>query len=185
MTSADSPAPIEGGNVAPAPAPTARDLRQLIRIGRSAVLMRFIESREYVEDPGALTRIPRAPVWLKGLVSVSSQAVPVIDLAIWTREDWRAADAARGRLHILRMGDGPSTWAMAIAESPSVVDLSLWTSQPVTLQSPLAITVRHGKLTQFATTLWAQDDRSALEMDWPRLVNALKQDLTTAYTSQA
>ena len=164
--------------------PRRSDLRQFVRVGQSAIVMRFIESREYVDDPGPLTRIPRAPSWLKGLVSVSGVAVPVVDLGRWTVNTGSPDSADEGRLHILRVGNETSTWSIATAGSPSVVDLDLWTQQPMTHHLPLAVTSQHGKLSQFATHLWTHQTSSALEVDWLRLIEALKQDLATAYSLQ-
>ena len=162
--------------------PKPSDLRQFVRVGQSAIVMRFIESREYVDDPGPLTRIPRSPSWLKGLVAVSGVAVPVFDLGRWAVNTGLPDGTEQGRLHILRMGNETSTWSIATAGSPSVVDLDLWTQQPVTHKLPLAVTSQHGKLSQFATRLWTHNTSSALEMDWPRLIEALKQDLASAYS---
>lgn len=167
------------------PAQTGRgDLRQFVRVGQSAIVMRFIESREYVDDPGPLTRIPRAPAWLKGLVSVSGVAVPVVDLGRWTVNTGLPERVPEGRLNILRMGGEASTWAIATAGSPSVVDLALWTQRPVNHHLPLALTSQHGKLSQFATGLWTHHTSTALELDWPRLIDAIKQDLASAYSHQ-
>lgn len=169
-------------------APPASDLRQLVRSGSSVLVLRFAEAREYVEDPGALTRIPRAPAWLTGLVSVASQAVPVVDLRHWTLGHRGAlpnlATAPRGPMRILRLGDDLATWAIRVDASPTVLDLATWRAQPASLRLPLSITATHGKLTQFAHTLWTHGGETALEMDWPRLIQALQQDLSSAFASR-
>ena len=184
MTLTNEPVPSANDRGILPAQPRRSDLRQFVRVGQSAIVMRFIESREYVDDPGPLTRIPRAPSWLKGLVSVSGVAVPVVDLGRWAVNTGSPDSAEEGRLHILRVGNEISTWSIATAGSPSVVDLDLWTQQPMTHHLPLAVTSQHGKLSQFATRVWTHHTSSALEMDWPRLIEALKQDLASANSLQ-
>jgi chemotaxis signal transduction protein len=169
------------------------DLRQLVTVGGLRLVMGFDESREYLDAVQAITRVPRAPAWLLGVLGSSGLAVPVVDLVAWAQrtrpEPWRVTGNERGQsttavtahvLRALRLRDGADAWAFRVTQAPSVVNLNTaQQSQAITAHLPLSVSASYGQLMPHAVRLWTLADGSwALQIRWPTVVEALRQDLS-------
>jgi hypothetical protein len=173
-------------------------LRQLVSAGRLRLVLQFVDSREYVDHVGALTRLPGAPAWLLGVFASEGAAVPLVDLAAWAQRSlpapWtvardtsggadlhHAVPQAKGILRALRFGEGASAWAIRVSQAPSVFDPNQVTAQPVSNRLPLAVSSANGNLMQHAEQIWLlRADSVALQVRWKEVHAALLQELSGA-----
>jgi hypothetical protein len=168
---------------APATAPggTPRDLHQLATAGNLRFVLGFSQAREYTAGLQALVRIPRSPAWLAGMYSADGVATPLVDIERWaTRAP--AADSVPAnskRYNALRLADGTDSWAIRLSQPPVVLDLATTRHEPVSNALPLHISAAFGAVMPFAThALTLADGAVALQLDWPALALALRQELS-------
>ncbi len=193
QTGASTDMLVEAGDQAHAP---RQALRQLVSAGSLRLVLEFADSREYIDQIGALTRIPGAPSWLLGIFSSEGAAVPLVDLAAWAQRSnpatWTAsretgaapgmhAASAKGSLRALRFNEGASVWAIRVSQAPSVFDPNTAKAQPVSTRLPLAVSSVNGNLMQHAEQAWLLDkDSVALQVRWPAIREMLLQELSGA-----
>lgn len=180
--------------------PAARvPLQQLVSAGSLRMVMSFGDSREYVDQVTAITRLPGAPAWMLGVFGSEGNAVPLVDLAAWaqrsapepftlvtegshhgTQSPLVTASAKKG-LRALRFGEGKGAWAIRVSSAPGVVDLTKATSRPVSNNLPLQVSSNNGNLMAFASQVWFMSaESSALQVQWPSVFDALLQELSGA-----
>jgi CheW-like domain len=190
---ASSAMPVEPGGMAQGP---RLALRQLVSAGSLRLVLEFADSREYVDQITAVTRIPGAPPWLLGIFSSEGAAVPLVDIAAWAQrsspEPWTASQATlalpglpqggtKGGLRALRFNDGARAWAIRVSQAPSVFDPNAATMQPISTRLPLAVSSVNGNLMPHAECAWWLDRHSvALQVRWPEVYEVLLQELSGA-----
>lgn len=166
----------------PAPPGDARDLHQLVTAGDLRFVIGFDQAREYTADLAVLVRIPRAPAWLAGMYSSDGIATPLVDIAHWAARTAEAAGPAQARINrhnALRLADGTDSWAIRLTQAPVVVDLATVRREPVCDDLPLRVSATFGAVMPFATHACTLGDHSvALQVDWPALARALRQELS-------
>ena len=166
----------------PAPAADARDLHQLVTAGNLRFVIGFGQAREYTADLAALVRMPRSPAWLTGLYSADGVATPLVDIAHWAARTGPAAAPAQARSHrhnALRLADGTDSWAIRLTQAPVVVDLATARRESVSDHLPLRVSATFGAVMPFATHACTLGDGTvALQLDWPALALALRQELS-------
>ena len=163
--------------------------------------MRFVvgfdESRQYVDSISALTRIPRSPPWLLGAFASDGSAVPLIDLEAWAQQAeptaWRLIQntlesrnqnrqpwlSQAGSLRALRMGDGPTAWAIRVTEAPAVISLEPSQSHAISSNLPLGVSAVNGRLMPHSVAAWVLADHViALQIRWSLVADALRQELS-------
>jgi hypothetical protein len=180
--------------------PAARvPLQQLVSAGSLRMVMSFGDSREYVDQVTALTRLPGAPPWMLGVFGSEGNAVPLVDIAAWAQrvapepftlvtESWQhgintqtVTRGAKNGLRALRFGEGKGAWAIRVSSAPAVVDLTQATSRKVSNNLPLQVSSDHGNLMAFASQVWFMSaDSVALQVRWPSVFEALLQELSGA-----
>jgi hypothetical protein len=187
--------------LAPAAAlPVARvPLQQLVSAGSLRMVMSFGDSREYVDQVTAITRLPGSPAWLLGVFGSEGNAVPLVDIAAWAQrrapdpftlvtEGWQQAGStqmatgnAKNGLRALRFGEGKGAWAIRVSSAPAVVDLTQATSRAMSNNLPLQVSSNNGALMPFASQVWFMSpDSVALQVRWPSVFEGLLQELSGA-----
>jgi hypothetical protein len=174
--------PSTGVPQQPAPEADSRDLHQLVTAGNLRFVIGFAQAREYTADMAVLVRIPRAPAWLAGMYSADGIATPLVDIAHWAARTAEAAGPAQVRINrhnALRLADGTDSWAIRLTQAPVVVDLASVRREPVCDDLPLRVSATFGAVMPFATHACTLGDGTvALQMDWPALALALRQELS-------
>ena len=180
-----------------APAGRLGELRQLVSAGAMRFVVGFDESRQYVDSISALTRIPRSPPWLLGAFASDGSAVPLIDLEAWAQQAepaaWRLIQntlesrnqnrqpwlSQAGNLRALRMGDGPTAWAIRVTEAPAVISLEPSQSHAISNNLPLGVSAVNGRLMPHSVAAWVLADHAiALQIRWSLVADALQQELS-------
>jgi hypothetical protein len=179
------------------------DLRQLVAAGSMRFVVGFDESREYIDSVPSLTRIPRSPSWLLGAFSADGNAVPLVDISAWAHltepAGWRShgqstggrfekrnpGAPSSGPLRALRIGDGPSAWAIRVTEPPAVISLTPDQSIAISSTLPLAVSSINGHLMPHAIAAWLLPANViALEVGWASLADVLRQELAGIATTE-
>ena len=166
----------------PAPPGDARDLHQLVTAANLRFVIGFAQAREYTADLAAIVRIPRSPAWLSGMYSADGVATPLVDIAHWaarTGPGAAPAQARSNRHNALRLADGTDSWAIRLTQPPVVVDLAAARRESVSDNLPLRVSATFGAVMPFAThACTLADGTVALQLDWPALALALRQELS-------
>lgn len=166
----------------PQPDGHARELHQLVTAGGLHFVLGFDQARDYTADLAALVRIPRSPEWLAGMYSADGIATPLVDIEHWavhTQPGDRRDFAGSSRCHALRLADGAQSWAIRLTKAPVVVDLAGIPREPVSNALPLRVSAAFGGVMPYAThACMLGDETVALQLDWPALAQALRQELS-------
>ncbi len=143
-----------------APASTEQEVRFGFRVGELGLLVPSGTHSELVEPSSRIYPLPNMPIWLRGLINLRGDLVPVFDL----HNLLHLSSPARAQPHLLVLGTGATSLGLLVDDLPQTLDLG------EALQPPPPLP---GQLGEYCRAVYGEGEMLWIDLDFDRFFRML------------